>query len=118
MPPPTPFRSRGRCELVDRQFDDAAAERQIARIRGTKQRLIRVGQQARERALVRRRAHEDARRERGRKSPVITEVAIERDERPAEIERALKMIAIGGAAQIVVLDHEEHVPAKLPAHDR
>ena len=53
-----------------------------------------------------------------RKPAVVEEVVVERDDRPAELARAAKVLDVAGAAQIVVLEDEEHVPAQIVPHER
>ena len=52
----------------------------------------------------------------GGKRAIVQVVAIERDQRAAQLPREAEVLAIGGAAQIVVLHHEQHVPLQLGAH--
>src|SRR6185295_10085120 len=85
---------RGHVEL-------AATQREGGRIRA-KDRVIHFAEQAPERRLVRRPAHDDAGTVLGRKPAVVAEVAVERHDRASELERAPKMLDVAGAAEVVV----------------
>src|SRR5262249_50766439 len=48
---------------------------------------------------------------------VVEIVAIERDERPCELPSQAEVLDVARAAQIVVLQHEEHVPLQPLTHE-
>ena len=66
--------------------------------------------------LVGRLDHEHAAALVRRKAPIVEIVAIHRDQRAAELLRELVVPDIRRAAQVVVLEDEEHVPLERVAH--
>ena len=53
----------------------------------------------------------------GRIAAIVEIVAIERDQRARQLAGELEMAPIVRAAQVVVLDDEEHVPAEIVTHE-
>ena len=77
----------------------------------TKERAIDAHQQQRELAtLVGRVDHQHAAAFIGRKPAIVQVVAVHRDERAAQLLRELVVLQVGRAPQLVLLEHEEHVP--------
>ena len=52
-----------------------------------------------------------------RKLAIVEIVAVERDQRAAQLAREPVVLAVARAAQVVVLDHEQHVPVEQRAHE-
>ena len=75
-------------------------------------RAIDLAHQLAQPALVGRREHDHAGALGRRKAAIVEVVAIERDERRAELTRQAVVHQVGGAADVVVLEHEEHIPAE------
>lgn len=73
-------------------------------------------QAASEPTVVGHRTDQHAWSKRGWKSCGVGEIPIERDERASEFERTGEVHAIGRAAQVVVFNHEEHVPPQFTPH--
>lgn len=67
-------------------------------------------------AVVGHRADQHARSERGRKSRGVGKIPVERDQRASEFERTGEVHAIGRASQVVVFNHEEHIPPEFSPH--
>ena len=60
--------------------------------------------------------HEDAAGLAGRKPPIVQVIAVHRHERASKIVRKVIVTEVGRAAQLVLLEHEEDVPAQAQAH--
>ena len=75
-----------------------------------------VLQQRAQPALVGRRKHDDARALGRREAAVVVVVAVERHERAAELPGEAVVLDVRRPAQVVVLEHEQHVPAERRPH--
>ena len=109
---PSPFR-------VDLQL--AAGQRQrdrLVRLVGVEERSVDAIEQPGQLPLVRRLDDEDAAAAVERKAAVVEVVAIQRDQRAPQLLRELVVLHVRRAPQIVLLEHEEHVPAQPHAHVR
>ena len=71
-----------------------------------------------EASLGRRHQHDDATAAFERELAIVEVVAIERDQRAPELSRQTIVLAIARTPQIVVLDHEQHIPRQRRAHER
>jgi hypothetical protein len=60
--------------------------------------------------------HDDARTLVRRKAPVVGVVVIESHEGTSELTREMVVLNVAGAAQVVVLEDEEDIPAECAAH--
>ena len=67
-------------------------------------------------AVVWHRTDQHAWAELRRESCGVGEIPVERDQRASEFERTAEVHAIGRAAQVVVFNHEEHVPPEFSPH--
>lgn len=79
---------------------------------GAEHRRVHSPQQFSKPPLVRRGQHHDAGALVRRETAVVEIVVIERDERAAELAGETIVMNVGGAAKVVVFQHEEHVPAR------
>src|SRR5688500_9992972 len=68
-------------------------------------------------ALLRRHQHDDTAAFVRREPAIVEVIAVERNQCPPELTCEAVMLAIAGAAEIVVLDHEQHIPAERLAHE-
>jgi hypothetical protein len=69
-------------------------------------------------ALLWRRQNHNAAAFRGWKFSIVEIIAIEADEGAAKLPSKAVMLIVTRAAQVVVFDHEKHVPVKDIAHER
>jgi len=92
-------------------------ERQRARGRHPEQFAVHAREKSPEPPLVRHAEHDHARAFLRRKLAVVEVVAVERHQRPPQLARQPEMLDVAGAAQIGMLEDEQHVPAKLLAHE-
>ena len=55
---------------------------------------------------------------RRRKPPIVEIIAVQRDQRSPPLSREAEVLAVTGAAEVVVFDDEEHVPLQPRPHER
>ena len=91
----------------------AACGRRAARASRGKQMLRRGAASRPGQRRARRAPRSPARRVPGRrKLPIVEVVAIERDQRAAQLARQAVVLDVAGAAQVGMVHHEQHVPAQ------
>jgi len=83
-----------------------------------KQRSVDAIEQPGQLALVRRLDDEDAAAAVGRKAAVVEIIAIERDQRAAQLLGELLVLHVRRAAKVRLFEDEEHVPLQAGAHVR
>src|SRR3954453_6367410 len=95
----------------------APFERKRSRAFRTKELSIHLLQKATEPSLVGRREDHHASAFTGRKSAIVEVIAVERDERATELAREAVVFDVAGAAQLGVLEDEQHIPLEGVAHE-
>src|SRR6185436_14722124 len=85
----------------------------FVRILGMKERPIDALEQQRELTLVRRIDHQHPTARHQWKTAIVEVVAIHRHQRAAQLLRELIVLDVRGAAQIVLLEDEQHVPSQV-----
>src|SRR5438067_8553839 len=101
---------------IDMPLHLAPLERQRARLPAAEHLAVHAREEPPQPPFVGHREHDHAGPFLRRKAAIVEVVAIEGDERPTELARQAEVLDVAGAAQVVVLDHEEHVPAEPLAH--
>ena len=51
-----------------------------------------------------------------RKISIVEKITVEGNQRPPELARMLVVVGVASATQVVVFEHEEHVPVQRAAH--
>src|SRR6266542_6208222 len=103
-------RSRPRLS-IDVPLHLAPLERQRTRVGGPEKLAVHPRQQAPQPPFVRRAEHDHAGPFVGRKLPVVEIIAVQGHERAPKLPRQAEMFDIARAAEIVMLEHEQHIPS-------